>query len=951
MSIRPFKFLDSYTRDDASIFFGRDKEIEELHTKVFESRLLLVYGVSGSGKSSLVNCGLSSKFERTDWLPINVRRRSNITQDIIEAASAYCTTPPTGKLSLRKVLRSVYLDQFMPVYLILDQLEELFIFGDKEEIDTFIDQLAKVLAADINVKVLLMIREEFLAQLTAFEDRIPELFENRARLEKMSWRNATQAIEGPCKSVGITVEDGFAERLLGNISAGRKEVELTYLQVYLDRVYELMGASGQNMFSNALLDKIGPVGDVLASFLNEQIANFPDPDLALTVFKSFVSNRGTKRLISTTEIKQFAEELGKPIRDAQLQEIILKAVNLRILKDQDDQGRYELRHDSLAATIYAKISLFEKELIEIRQFIDQAYGTHLKRRALLSTDDLKYIAPYEDRLFLNKEQRAFIDLSRKEATRKTRRRLAWGVSIGSAVLVSLTVLALWALREKGLAEKQEQLANSMSQEAVIARDKALTAEQEAQQQRASAVAKGDSLSAMFKELEEAYATGDMERVRALKSEKEALESRMAEEQKSIELEKSLVKETAALTAAERANADKERVNRVNRASAIAQNSQSMDDAGLRGLMAVEAYRLMMENGGEPHAQEIVDALYRALYNLELKEPWKVGALTGEPRTMVTDGAASQVLVMGNKGVLQSVDMKARTKSVVRDLSAKVVAGDKAFLSPSRQLVLLAHKDGSFDAWSVATGQVVARGNLGAGAAELGAFSAFGDEGPFITGDTKGHVVLWSLTNGSLSEQSSFDLGTAVKAFEELPGTGELACVGGSGVITLVNAAGKDRKVTMPRGLMVKRSAADGSGTLVVGTNDGTILLVAPKGSTSTTLSTGSGKPCDVITASRNGHWVADVNSAGILSVHDRSGQLEPLRIRPADGVPLTMLFGGDEELYLGYSDGKVVRVLFTADAMGDRICQLVGTMGRQWTSGSWQQNIGIGELRNTCDQR
>ena len=949
MSTRPFKFLDSYTRDDESIFFGRDKEIEQLHTKVFESRLLLVYGVSGSGKSSLVNCGLSSKFERTDWLPINVRRRSNITQDIIEAASAYCTTPPTGKLSLRKVLRSVYLDQFMPVYLILDQLEELFIFGDKEEIDTFIDQLAKVLAADINAKVVLIIREEFLAQLTAFEDRIPELFENRARLEKMSWRNATQAIEGPCKSAGIALEDGFAERLLGNIAAGRMEVELTYLQVYLDRVYELMQAGGQNTFTNALLDKIGPVGDVLASFLNEQIANFPDPDLALTVFKSFVSNRGTKRLISTSEIKQFAEELGKPIGDPQLQEIILKAVNLRILKDQDDQGRYELRHDSLAATIYAKISLFEKELIEIRQFIDQAYGTHLKRRAWLSVEDLKYIAPYEDRLFLNKEQRAFITLSRKEATRKTRRRLAWGVSIGSTVLISLTVLTLWALREKGLAEQQEQLANSMSKEAVAARDMALTAEQEAQQQRANAVAKGDSLSAMFLELEEAYRTGDMERVRALNSEREALESRMAEEQKSQELEKSLVKETAALTAAERANADKERVNRVNRASQIAQNSQSMDEAGLRGLMAMEAYRLMKENGGEPHAQEIVDALYRALYTLELKEPWKVGGLSSEPRTMVSDGASSKLLVMGYKGVLRSVDMKARVKSVVRDLSTKVLAGDKAFLSPSRQLVLLSHTDGPFEAWSVTTGQVVARGDRGAGAPEIGALSAFGDEGPFITGDRKGHVVIWSLKNGSLTEQASFDVGAAVRAFEELPGK-EMACISGSASIMILDAEGHDRIVLLPSKTAVTRSAADANGTLVLGTSDGSILLRKSSATAATVLSAGSGRACDVLTASSNGRWVADVNSAGQLSVHDRSGQLAPLRIRPAEGVPLTMLFGGDEELYLGYGDGKIVRVLFTADAMGDRICQLVAILGRRWNPETWQGNIGIGELRNTCDR-
>lgn len=945
MSTRPFKFLDSYTRDDASIFFGRDKEIEELHTKVFESRLLLVYGVSGSGKSSLVNCGLSSKFERTDWLPINVRRRSNITQDIIEAATAFCTTPPTGKLSLRKVLRSVYLDQFMPVYLILDQLEELFIFGDQEEIDTFIDQLAKLLSADINAKVVLIIREEFLAQLTTFEDRIPELFENRARLEKMSWRNATQAIEGPCKSSGIEVEEGFAEKLLSNIAAGRKEVELTYLQVYLDRVYELMNANEGKVFSNALLEKIGPVSDVLASFLDEQIGNFPDPDQALTVFKSFVSNRGTKRLNSLPEVKQFAEELGKPMTDAELLQIIQRAVNLRILKDQDDQGRYELRHDALAATIYAKISLFEKELIEIRQFIDQAYGSHLKRRSLLSAEDLKYIAPYEDRLFLNKEQRTFIALSRKEMTRKARRRLAWGISIGSAVLVSLTALALWALREKTAAEQQELLARQASEEAVAARDMALTAEQEAQRQRESAVAKGDSLSAMFKELEAAWAAGDMERVRALNSEREALESRMAEEQKSLELAKSLEKEKAALTAAERANTEKERVNLRNRASQIAQNSQSVDDAALRGLMAVEAYRLMVENQGEPHAQEIVDALYRACFTLELKEPWKVGGLNGEPRTMVSDASPDKLLVMGYKGVLQSVDMKARTRSVARDLSPKVLAGDKAFLSPSHQQVLIAHTDGSFDAWSVATGQVVGRGTRLAGAEEIRAMSSFGDAGPILTGDKGGRVVLWSLGNGSFTELSGFDAGAAIKAFEYL-GTGDVACISGSGAVHLVSADGKVRKVDLPRGKTVTRSAADGAGNLILGTNDGSLLVIAPKGSTTSSIWTGTGKACDVLTASRNGRWVADVNSAGQLAVHDRSGRLSPLRLKPADGTPQTMLFGGDEELYLGYGDGKVVRILITAEALSERICQLGKT--RRWTLDEWQRQIAIGEMRNTC---
>lgn len=59
----PFKFLDSYTREDREIFFGREQEINELYRHVFESKILLVYGISGTGKSSLIYCGLANKIQ------------------------------------------------------------------------------------------------------------------------------------------------------------------------------------------------------------------------------------------------------------------------------------------------------------------------------------------------------------------------------------------------------------------------------------------------------------------------------------------------------------------------------------------------------------------------------------------------------------------------------------------------------------------------------------------------------------------------------------------------------------------------------------------------------------------------------------------------------------------------------------------------------------------------
>src|SRR5512137_1018552 len=96
----PFKFLDSFTKDDREIFFGRDREIEELHTRVFESKILLVYGTSGTGKSSLINCGLANRFNDSDWLPVNVRRGSDINRSLFEAlAKTAITRAPFEKAS------------------------------------------------------------------------------------------------------------------------------------------------------------------------------------------------------------------------------------------------------------------------------------------------------------------------------------------------------------------------------------------------------------------------------------------------------------------------------------------------------------------------------------------------------------------------------------------------------------------------------------------------------------------------------------------------------------------------------------------------------------------------------------------------------------------------------------------------------------------------------------
>src|SRR4030042_5683037 len=113
----PFKFLDAYAKEDKDIFFGRDNEIEELYQKVFGNKLLLVCGISGTGKTSLINCGLANKFEESDWLPINVRRGYDISASLKAGISKMALTPIKDSQSIIRQLQSLYLDHFKPIYL------------------------------------------------------------------------------------------------------------------------------------------------------------------------------------------------------------------------------------------------------------------------------------------------------------------------------------------------------------------------------------------------------------------------------------------------------------------------------------------------------------------------------------------------------------------------------------------------------------------------------------------------------------------------------------------------------------------------------------------------------------------------------------------------------------------------------------------------------------------
>ena len=430
MQHSPFKFLNAYEKADGERFFGREDEVEQLYQMTYQSSLMLVYGQSGSGKTSLIRCGLANRFDATDWFDIYIRRGDNINRALDQALrNASLDTVPAGT-SPAEAVDALYSDRLRPIYLIFDQFEELLILGDRQEQQTFFQNIAALLTPASHCKIILVMREEFIARLYPWEKIIPTLFNKRLRLETMSRDNLLRVITGTVAAANISLQSGeaTAEKILDYLSDPRSGVQLTYLQVYLDKLYREAHKQSATVsqFSNRLVEDTGRLDDVMADFLEEQRGEieaalqadgFELPEEALQILlEQFITPEGTKQPMAKTALQRNLS-FDTPLIDAALGQLEAR----RILRNTEEDV-FELSHDALAGHIAQQRSPERLWLQEIVQLIKTRYAAYQQTGDLLTPNELKRITPFRERLSLGPEEREFL---KKSYFRQFRNRLLY----------------------------------------------------------------------------------------------------------------------------------------------------------------------------------------------------------------------------------------------------------------------------------------------------------------------------------------------------------------------------------------------------------------------------------------------------------------------------------------------------------------------------------------------
>lgn len=320
----PFPGLRPFMQEEADLFFGRDRQSDELVRRLASRRFLAVVGTSGSGKSSLVRAGLLPSLEggfmaeagahwrmailRPQDDPIGFLARAIVETgalahlDLAQSAAEGVveTTLRRSGLGLVEAIRLARLESHENLLILVDQFEELFRFADLarqrgagDEAPAFVKLLLEAARqTEVPVYVVITMRSDFLGDCARFRD-LPEAISDSQYLIPRLTRDELQAvITGPIGVRGRRIAPSLVQRLLNDI--GDDMDQLPVLQHALMRAWDHGDPDGYPIELSDL-EVIGGMAKALSRHADEafeSLASERDRKIAERLFKC-LTERGS----------------------------------------------------------------------------------------------------------------------------------------------------------------------------------------------------------------------------------------------------------------------------------------------------------------------------------------------------------------------------------------------------------------------------------------------------------------------------------------------------------------------------------------------------------------------------------------------------------------------------------------------------------------------------------
>ena len=356
----PYKGLAAFEDSelDALLFFGRAREVSAVAANVLASRLTVLYGPSGVGKSSLLGAGVARRLREESGMPVVFH--DSWAEDpagrLIDSVHAECgDLGPTAGL-VDTVAAAAQRNG--ELHLLLDQFEEYLLYHGLE--GPLSDALPELLRRPgLRVNVLLALRDDTLAELDEFTGRIPELFANLLRLDRLDRDAGRAAILGPLVRYGelsgerFTAEDELVEAVLDEAST-EAGVEAPYLQLVLERLWDRERSLDSHELRLSTFRELGGARAVVREHVQGALEALPlaEQEAASRVVRQLVTPSGRKVSHEPADLAEYAG-----VRPDELRRLLETLGRERIVRGVNGtQGapiRYEIFHEVLGPPILA----------------------------------------------------------------------------------------------------------------------------------------------------------------------------------------------------------------------------------------------------------------------------------------------------------------------------------------------------------------------------------------------------------------------------------------------------------------------------------------------------------------------------------------------------------------------------------------------------------------------